>query len=252
MLYVNDTSFLTAYRSIFDDAQDKQRVLDIVRRTSDALAADRATKYLPALVALTAFIGVIGVALARTKAAVDSNTLNTSIFIGLEVHGIAFTSLYFWIIPTSLFGSFIGVSQSEVSIPRILERFHRDLQDHFSRTMLDDPIFPRIFTNINTLRSYIGDTDHRQVYGGIYSWQPSRWQSYTSRQPTTADSGQDSTPLLHPEGEDGDFPEPQPTAFSRFTQWLSQLILPPALPFLIVLIPTIGGSVVSSLVPPTG
>lgn len=47
---------------------------------------------------------------------------------------------------------------------------------------------------------------------------------------------------------DGDFPEPQPTAFSRFTQWLSHLILP----LLIVLIPTIGGSVASSLVPPTG
>lgn len=192
--------------------------------------------------------------MARTEAAIDSGTFNTSIFIGLEIHSIAYTSLYFWIIPTSLFGSFIGVSQTEVSIPCILERFHQDLQDHFSKTMLDDPRFSRIYTNINTLRSYVRDTDHRQFHGGIYSWHPSRWQSQTSRQPTTADRGQDSSgaslmsaPLLPPEG-DGDFPEPQPTAFSRFTQWLSHLILP----LLIVLIPTIGGSVASSLVPPTG
>ena len=78
----------------------------------------------------------------------------------MEAHSIAFSALYFWIIPIVFVGSIIGVSQTEAAIPRILKRFQVDLD------RLDLP------NEIKMPNERLGDDDQRIFQGGIYSWQP--------------------------------------------------------------------------------
>ena len=78
----------------------------------------------------------------------------------MEAHSIAFSALYFWIIPIVFVGSIIGVSQTEAAIPRILKRFQGDL-DRLDLT-----------NEIEMPNESLGDNDQRIFHGGIYSWQP--------------------------------------------------------------------------------
>ena len=98
-----------------------------IQKSADALAADRATKFLPILVALAFFVGSVGIALSRTRSAASASS--TTSFINIEVYSVALSALYFWIIPAVFLSSVIGVSQTENTIPRILQRFQPNL-DH--------------------------------------------------------------------------------------------------------------------------
>ena len=100
-----------------------------ITQTAQALAADRATKTLPVAAAQIFFIITIGVSLFRAADVANkkSSGFNTTIFINIEAFSVAFSALYFWIIPTVIFGSLIGVSQTEAAIPRILSRLQDDL-----------------------------------------------------------------------------------------------------------------------------
>ncbi|KAG8530275.1 uncharacterized protein KY384_004776 [Bacidia gigantensis] len=194
---------IVVMKSLLDSSTDKASLLDTVRHTSDALAADRATKYLPAIIALASFVAIIGVAMARTAAAIGGPSFNTSLFISVEMHSITFSSLYFWILPALLFSSFIGVSQTEARIPRILDRFHDDLQKHFSQPTPHANL-PDITRRVNELRVFTEpSTDHRMFHGGIYSWQPSIEQyctlqsSNTAQRPQDTDTSRPTDPLLN-------------------------------------------------------
>ena len=145
----------------------------VIRRTGRTLAADRSTKFLPIIVALIFFIGAVAIAIFRTAAAAGHNALSGTVFINVEAHSIAFSAQYFWIIPAVFLSSVIGVSQTEAAIPRILRRFQGDLDRlnlptkvHMPSRCLKDP-----------------REDKRRIFhGGIYSWQPSKWQ-YKSHPP---------------------------------------------------------------------
>ena len=169
-------------------------------------------------------------ALIRTRAAIHTPSFNTAIFINVEVHGIAFTSLYFWIVPIVLIGSFIGVSQTESRIPRILERFHGDLHnfsaDNEHRLRVEE--LRRLITNLHD----------RTFQGGIYSWQPSRWQYEAI------------TDAEHPENQPlfDVVQERRRSAYPMIKLWLRRQFLP----LIIVLIPTLAGALTSSRVPPIG
>lgn len=148
-----------------------------VRQTARALAADRSTKLLPIIVAQTLFIGAIGIAIGRLASAAKSASSGT-LFINVEVHGIAFSSLYFWIIPAVFLSSVIGVSQTQAAIPRILRRFQIDLDRllslpelKLSNGFLDETrlALPKQVEQLND--SLVND--HRRILsGGVYSWQP--------------------------------------------------------------------------------
>ena len=78
----------------------------------------------------------------------------------MEAHSIAFSALYFWIIPIVFVGSIIGVSQTEAAIPRILRRFQADLD------------CLHVLNEIKMPKERHGDDEQRIFHGGIYSWQP--------------------------------------------------------------------------------
>ncbi|MCJ1278237.1 hypothetical protein MMC21_006052 [Puttea exsequens] len=123
----------------------------------------------------------IGVALWRTADVANkrSSSLNTTIFINVEAFSIAFSALYFWIIRTVIFGSIIGVSQTENAIPRILNRFQNDLnhsQELKNKIPLpnihpEDDEHPESHEKMKKRRA------RRRFYGGIYSWIPSNHKS---------------------------------------------------------------------------
>ncbi|CZR68057.1 uncharacterized protein PAC_17956 [Phialocephala subalpina] len=134
------------------DTGNLERFNAICNEASGALIADRATAFLPIWTAQALFIGAVAVAITKTA----SITATSSIFVNVEAHSIAFSSLYFWIIPAVFLSSAIGVSQTEGSIPRILKQ------------LVDDPVLQGL--GLPTLRN--GDVKRRVVSGGVYSWQP--------------------------------------------------------------------------------
>ena len=160
--------------------------MSAVRQTARALAADRSTKSLPIAVAQLFFIGAVGIAILRTVAAASNSATSDTIFINVEAHSIAFSALYFWIVPAVFLSSIIGVSQTEAAIPRILKRFQVDLARMtlpgnvtLPADCVDDDglILPR---KIELLNESFKDDQRRVFHGGIYSWQPSN-QAKASR-----------------------------------------------------------------------
>lgn len=152
-----------------------------VLKTADALAADRATKFFPIVVALTFFVGSVGVAFGRTASA--ANVSSTTTFVNVEAHSIAFSALFFWIIPAVFLSSVIGVSQTENAIPRILQRFQADLD---RLEFGSDIRLPNEYTEKrqgecrkHCQTECLDCSQRRKFYGGIYSWQPAKWQSRT-------------------------------------------------------------------------
>ena len=135
-----------------------------VRQTGRALAADRSTKFLPIIVAQIFFIAAIAIAILRTVSAAKRDELSGTIFINVEAHSIAFSALYFWIIPAVFLSAVIGVSQTEAAIPRILRRFQVDLN------RLDTPM------SVQMPNHCLEKEKARVFYGGIYSWQPAKGQ----------------------------------------------------------------------------
>ena len=81
----------------------------------------------------------------------------------MEAHSIAFSALYFWIIPAVFLGSIIGVSQTEAAIPRILRRFQVDVD----RLELSH--------EVKLPNDCLDNNPQRIFHGGVYSWQPQRF-----------------------------------------------------------------------------
>jgi hypothetical protein len=136
----------------------RDKFLKRMNVTAAALAADRATKFLPIVVAQGFFVGAIAVAILK----IISTTSNPSIFINVEAHSIAFSALYFWIIPTVCLTSVIGVSQTEGAIPRILKRF----QEEFNYELNEQSTSPA--------GDIVDQARARVANGGVYSWLPAK------------------------------------------------------------------------------
>lgn len=197
---------------------ERTSMMRVIQTTSDALAADRATKFFPIVVALTFFVGAVGVAFGRTASAARASSTTT--FVNVEAHSIAFSALYFWIIPAVFLSSVIGVSQTENAIPRILQRFQTDLD---RQAFGSDMRLPNEYTEERQGKcrkhcqtECVECSQRRKLHGGIYSWQPVKRQSRT-REPSVAG-----------------------------------IIVPIVLPIIIVLAATTAGIWLSSLVPPEG
>ena len=216
-----------------------------IYRTAQALAADRATKSLPVFAAQIIFIITIGVSIFRTADVANSgsNAFNNTIFVNIEVYSIAFSALYFWVIPTVIFASLIGVSQTEAAIPRILERFQDDLNHR-----------KKLRNKISLPNAFLADSERRKFHGGIYQWQPSKYRSQAK--PLMHKNGPDST-----QGQLNDPNQPEVTQSligdrkpekahkgPRANSNIQHMIFA----HVIIIAGAVTGFIISSLVPPGG
>ena len=210
---------------------NKIKFLDILQKTGNALAADRTTKFLPVVVAQGFFIGAVAIAFGRIEVAAEGP--NPTTFINIETHSIAFTALYFWVIPAVFLASVIGVSQTENAIPRILQRLQIDITSAF-------PFLVSSLPNDHLTADDVEgrpDAALRERSGGIYSWQP------RVRQPRTEQLGMKV--IRHPSGN-------MENLFEVFVKTMRLKAGSPVLPLIIVTAGTLTGLLTSYLVPPIG
>ena len=185
--------------------------------TAGALAADRSTRFLPVVVAQAFFIGNIAIAMIRTKSI--AKQVNPSTYINIEMHSIAFSALFFWLISAVSMASIIGASQTAEALPRILDRFSKDLSN--AGFPLDLP--KKSKTDLLS--------EERLWKGGIYSWQPEgcMFPSYQAKQKAREEVRQNVIAMNDEEG-----------------------IWPDVLPFTIFAAAILIGLGVSYAVPPIG
>lgn len=206
--------------------------------------------------------------MTRTMAAVNDKVFNKTIFISLEMHGVAFSSVFFWVIPAVFLGSIIGVSQTEERIRRILRRFHNDLDD------IGD------LGRGKPSPAWLEGEDRERVFcGGVYSWRPVDWHDKAAelapldqsqplpdfdlphRIPTLPferrDLPENQSPLLHAQSQpaqlnDNDLaPKPRKQKSLQGAHWISNWLAYQSFwPIFIVAIPNITGALLSSRIPP--
>jgi hypothetical protein len=131
------------------------------------LAADRATKSLPVFVAEIFFIG--GWLIALIKAA--SSEPNSNNWPNVEVHSVAFSGMYLWITSAVVLGSLIGASQTEGSIPRLLQAFEYKL------TQVQGQLSRRSSATHREGSEWCGTGIERAIHGGLNNWRPRKWSS---------------------------------------------------------------------------
>jgi hypothetical protein len=142
-------------------------VRNLHEETAYALAADRATKSLPVVFAELIFIGGWIIALVKAM----SSELNATNWVNVEAHSVAFSSLYLWVTSAVVFGCIIGASQTEGSIPRLLQGFEyhmADVSGYQARR-------PSAQEREETGWSRVG-TD-RAFHGGLPLWRPTKWRN---------------------------------------------------------------------------
>ncbi|KAL9614975.1 MAG: hypothetical protein Q9167_000617 [Letrouitia subvulpina] len=224
------------------DVSEPERdiIVRVIHQTADALAADRATKFLPIIVAVTFFVATIAIAVGRTASAAAAIETRSLVFINVEAHSIAFSALYYWILPTVILGSIIGVSQTDAAIPRILKRFQADLDR--------EPL---------TRGTELPDLPHNEKYvrkfnGGIYSWLPAFKRLFQAE----SDRGNSAAaPLLDSPSHPNVAPNRRrrnlsPTASRAQRIW--QYFRSGFLPNIILVFSVLTAILISALVPPEG
>ncbi|KAF2117639.1 hypothetical protein BDV96DRAFT_643991 [Lophiotrema nucula] len=154
--------------SRFDEYQD------VLEETAFALASDRSTKSLPIAFAETFFIGGWIIALLKAAAS-EPNPTN---WVNVEAQSVAISAMYLWVTSAVLFGAIIGVSQTEESIPRILQRYEVDMPDvkEEGNEVLDN-IGRRPSASYREEIGWCDKATNRAEHGGAYSWRPEKWKT---------------------------------------------------------------------------
>lgn len=100
----------------------------------------------------------------------------------LDVLAISFSFSYVWAIPAVLLGALIGVTQSELAVPRILRplKGHTDLQNPWATSV--EPV-DNLETNSICKFVQRPDLDGRLRHGGIPSWRPDKWATFSDHFP---------------------------------------------------------------------
>ncbi|KAK3170364.1 hypothetical protein OEA41_009751 [Lepraria neglecta] len=235
---------------------EKMYLREVIHKAANALAADRATTSLPIIVAQCFFIGAVGIAVGRTASAARASSDN--IFVNVEAHSIAYSALYFWVIPAVFVSSVIGVSRTKANIPRILKDFQAGL-DGIKKG------------SINLRNECLDDNQWRISHGGICSWNPSKWQ-WKTRAPsnpghiTNTTSGQPHLPgsRYQPASQNSTSESPtehveranttenQQTASGTPVGGHWTRVFRTILSYLIVILGAVTGMIVSARVPPDG
>jgi hypothetical protein len=180
---------------ILQKAEDTMR--RICEKTAGSLAADRQTRTLPVILSEVVFAG--GWVISLVKAA--SSEPNPTNWVNVEAQSIAISALYLWATSAIVLGSLIGASQTEDSIPRILESFEQELgeiridsrrqaccgpQCKCKPSENDVTEAPAVAVGLN-FNQGLQDVDEleettwsrrsrdRAMNGGTYSWRPTKW-----------------------------------------------------------------------------
>jgi hypothetical protein len=107
------------------ELNQRKLVCETLRELARSLASDRSTKFLPIIFSQAAFAALFILQLGRT----GSKELGKHNWIPIEVHSVAFSELFLWLIYAIFLSAVIGVSQTELEIPRQLNQARRRLQE---------------------------------------------------------------------------------------------------------------------------
>lgn len=141
-------------------------VRNVYEETANALAADRSTKSLPVVFAEIIFIG--GWLIALIKAA--SSDPSPTNWANVEAHSVAFSGLYLWVTSAVVIGSVIGASQTEGSIPRLLQGLEYHVSDIRGCRVRRPSAVDREETE------WCKTSTDRAIHGGVHSWRPTKWK----------------------------------------------------------------------------
>jgi len=149
-----------------------------------------------------------------------------------------------------------GVSQTEANMPRILKDFDYDL---LQSSLLTE----EMKTRLEALHGHLNNRGMRIYHGGVYTWQPSKWQYGDRRMKSLVKERATSLTSVEKRIESN------VTLFEHGGQALSSEVRVKrdfhtdsgdscwtkhrtALPYLIVLLAAVTGMTISALVPPDG
>jgi hypothetical protein len=168
--------------------------------TAGSLAADRQTRTLPVILSEIVFAGGWVISLVKAM----SSEPNPTNWVNVEAQSIAISALYLWATSAIVLGSLIGASQTEDSIPRILESFEQKLGeicngskrqaccDHQCRcepSENDATEAPAVVDSLD-MNQGLQDVDEaeettcpqksrkRAMNGGTYSWRPNKRDAF--------------------------------------------------------------------------
>ncbi|KAF2635829.1 hypothetical protein P280DRAFT_510845 [Massarina eburnea CBS 473.64] len=158
--------FCGAYLQNREHPRFEDDIRPVYEESADCLAADRQTKTLPVALAESFFIG--GWVIALVKAA--SSEPNPTNWPNIEIHSVAFSGLYLWVASAVVVACFIGVSQTETSIPRLLQGMEYHLPETRARP---EARRPSLASRKET--SWCVTGHERAIKGGLNSWRPNKW-----------------------------------------------------------------------------
>lgn len=151
-----------------EDFQDHIR--HIYEETAGCLAADRHTKTLPVFFAELFFI--LGFTITLYKATLYWPSASN--WPNVEAHSLAFSWLYLWVTGAVVIGGVIGVSQTENSVPRLLQQFEYHISEFHQSPQPAEGRRPSAISRQETRWCKIGR--ERAIAGGVYSWKPKKWK----------------------------------------------------------------------------
>ncbi|KAK3986973.1 hypothetical protein QBC44DRAFT_401412, partial [Cladorrhinum sp. PSN332] len=154
----------TSLTRLYLEEESNERFMAVMRHfdvTAESLASDRATYILPIFIALFAFIASIGAAYWR----IVGSPPEPGLWINVEAYSIAMSAPFLYVVPAVFLGGVVGVSQTERSVPRELNKLRLNLEQEGWLNEKDDLLFPRVKNNTANIF-------HRIYHGGMYSWRP--------------------------------------------------------------------------------
>jgi hypothetical protein len=155
-------------RTHIDFEDELQHIYD---ETAFSLAADRQTKTLPVAIAEVFFVAGWIIALLKAAASEPSPTN----WVNVEAHSIAFSALYLWVTSAVGIGAVIGASQTEGSIPRLLQGFEYNMTPFRGDSV---PCYRarRPSAASREKRNWCKTFTDRAIHGGVYCWRPQKWR----------------------------------------------------------------------------
>ncbi|KAK3339926.1 hypothetical protein B0T25DRAFT_618629 [Lasiosphaeria hispida] len=152
-------------------------VMETFKTAASLLAADRSTFVLPVFVAQGAFLFAIGAAFWR----IIGVTPQPHSWTNVEAYSIAMSAPFLYTLPAVFLAAIIGTSQTETSMPTILNNLRGQLiEKDWSRRIPGRPPVPLHPPLISAGQDRKGHVtlEERIAAGGLYAWRP---QSHSLR-----------------------------------------------------------------------
>ena len=96
-------------------------------------------------------------------------------WVNVEAHSIAFSALYLWVTSAVGIGAVIGASQTENSIPRLLQGFEYNMAP-FRGYSVPGYRVRRPSAVSREEQDWCKTSTDRAIHGGVYCWRPQKWR----------------------------------------------------------------------------